>query len=359
MPALSGVAAVVERRQTLPILSNLLIEAREGTVVLTATDLELQVSAEVSAKVEEAGAITLPAKKFADICRALPEHSVVKVNVEGNRSSIRSGRSRFFLSVLAAEDYPSLEGEEGQVRVEVEREVLQRMLDRTSFAMGQQDVRYYLNGLLLEFAGDRFVAVGTDGHRLAKSEGSLKLGIDAEESRQVIVPGKTVSELRRLLGHSAVGTVDLEVGERTLVVRAGKTVVTTKLIDGRYPDYNRVIPGHLERSAILGRDVLKESLARTAVLSYEKHKGVRMTFDQGGLELEVRNPEQEEATEEIEIDYSGERTTIGFNVGYWLDVLNVIEGRDLRVKFMDSDVSAVLEDPNSSTELYVVMPMRI
>ena len=307
----------------------------------------------------EAGAITLPAKKFADVSKALPENSRISLEVSDTRGYVRCGRSRFSLSTLPAEDYPGLEGEASEQAFEVETAVLARMIERTSFAMAHQDVRYYLNGLLLEICPGRLVTVATDGHRLAKAESAVSALQSWEEKRQLILPEKTVAELKRLLAGKVGETTRLEIGDRTVVIRVGNNVVTTKLIDGRYPDYSRVIPTQLQHSALLEREAVKDSLARTAVLSYEKQKGVRMTFEEGTLKLEVSNPEHEEAEEEIAIDYQGGSTTIGFNVGYWLDVLNVLDGKSVEVRFLDSEVSAILSDPESPNELYVVMPMRI
>jgi DNA polymerase-3 subunit beta len=359
LPALTSVAAVVERRQTLPILSNLLVQTTDEGFVLTATDLELQISCNIKGKVEEPGAITLPAKKFADLCKALPEKGLITIEIGQSRASIRSGRSRFALSILPAEDYPSLEGETTELWFEIETAVLVRMLERTSFAMAHQDVRYYLNGLLVEISTGKLVTVATDGHRLAKSEATLSSLDTWENTKQLILPAKSVAELKRLMSGMGGQQTRLEIGDRSVVIRVGENVVTTKLIDGRYPDYGRVIPSQLEHSAMVERDLLREALARTAVLSYEKQKGVRMTFEEGNLRLEVSNPEHEEAREDIGIDYDGQTTTIGFNVGYWLDVLNVVDGKEIEMKFLDSEVSAILSDPDSPGELYVVMPMRI
>ncbi|MBK1647956.1 DNA polymerase III subunit beta [Rhabdochromatium marinum] len=359
VPTLMGVAAVVERRQTLPILGNLLIKTTEQGFSISATDLELQISSHVQAKVLEPGSITLPAKKFADICKALPEKAHISVEISQNRASIRCGRSRFSLSTLPAEDYPTLEGEEGQQFFELETAVLAKMIERTSFAMAHQDVRYYLNGLLLEICPGKLIAVATDGHRLAKAEAEIAALNSCEDTKQLILPAKTVSELKRLLSSKVGATVQLDIGDRSIVIRAAETVITSKLIDGRYPDYARVIPSHLESSAVVDREMLRDSLSRTTVLSYEKQKGVRMTFEEGLLRLEVSNPEHEEAQEEVGIDYSGQTITIGFNVGYWLDVLTVMDGKTAEIRFLNSEVSAILVDPESSGELYVVMPMRI
>jgi DNA polymerase-3 subunit beta len=359
IPALSGVAAVVERRQTLPILSNLLIETSDKGILLKATDLELQISSLVSGDVIDEGAITVPAKKFSDICRALPEGSRILLDVGESRATIRAGKARYQLSTLPAEDYPGLESNLGERVLNVDSDVLLRMIERTSFAMAHQDVRYYLNGLLLEIGDGKLISVATDGHRLAKSEVEFAGSAGWEGQSQFILPAKTVGELKRLVGGKEKGIVKLQLGERGAGASLGETILTTKLIDGRYPDYSRVIPAHLEETAVINRELLRDALTRTAVLSYEKQKGVRMTFETGLLKLEVSNPEHEQAEEEIPIEYAGKKTMIGFNVGYWIDVLNVIDGEELEVRFLDSDVSAVVSDPVCPGDIYVVMPMRI
>lgn len=359
VPALNGVAAVVERRQTLPILSNLLVKTTDSGIFLTATDLELQITSEIQSQVLEPGATTLPAKKFADICKAFPDSSRITLELNNHRASIRSGRSRFSLSTLPFEDYPSLETDVCDTFFDIESALFLHMLDRTSFAMAHQDVRYYLNGLMLEITSGKLICVATDGHRLAKSEYQITSLDDWEETKQIIIPAKTVNELKRLLSAKPAQYSRLEIGSRSILVKNGSTVISSKLIDARYPDYVRVIPSHLEHSAVADREILRDSISRIAVLSYEKQKGVRMTFAEGNLRLELSNPEHEEAQEEVEIDYHGSGASIGFNVGYWLDVLNSLDGESIEMQFLDSDVSAILRDPKSPGDLFVVMPMRI
>lgn len=358
-PALTTVAAVVERRQTLPILSNLLIETQDDALVLTATNLELQISARIPASILQAGRITLPAKKFADICRALPEDGQIEIEVKQSRAIVRSGRSYFSLSTLPAEDYPSLEANATEDSFAVGRDILYRLIEHSSFAMAHQDVRYYLNGMLLIVTTGKIIAVATDGHRLAKVEAETQALDSWPQERSVILPAKTVTELKRLLNNKGAETCQMELGESAIVVKMENTIITSKLIDGRYPDYERVIPRNLNHLAKIDRETLKNALTRMSVLSYEKQKGVRMTFAQDTLKLEVSNPEQEEAEESIAVEYPDEETTIGFNVAYWLDVLNVIEGKWICAHFIDAEASTILTDPESEGELYVVMPMRI
>jgi DNA polymerase III subunit beta len=356
VPVLQKVGGVVERRQTLPVLGNLLILASEGTVEVSGTDLEVEVRAGFDADVQAGGEITVPARKLTDICRALPEGADITLRQDKERFQVLAGRSRFTLSTLPAGDFPSMEGSSGEERIELEQGQLKDLLDRTAFAMAHQDVRYYLNGLLLEVRPDRLVAVATDGHRLAKVE--LQLESDVGEELQVIVPRKTVLELGRLLS-GGQSSVRVDVGERSFRAVADGVVLTSKLVDGRYPEYDRVIPAAPERFAVMDRELLRQALQRTSILSNEKYKGVRLHFESGVLRLQAHNPEQEEAEEEIEIEYEGEPAAIGFNVGYLLDVLNVLGTSEVRLAFSDGNSSAVLTGGGRDGEIYVVMPMRL
>ncbi len=363
LSALSLVGGVVERRQTQPILGNLLLNAEEGLLRLKGTDLEIEINSTAVCEVEEAGALTLPARKLIDICRSLPEGTEVQIRAQAERANMVSGRSRFTLSTLPAADFPSMEVPLSEVSLEMERAVLQRMLEKTSFAMAQQDVRYYLNGVLLELSADRVVAVATDGHRLSKAVAVVDAGSAGEvglnsDTRQVIVPAKTVLELKRLLG-SAPDRVRVELSERTLMVDFGKTQVVSKLVEGQYPDYNRVIPADLERLGTIDRERLKAALQRTAILSNEKYKGVRVTFEPGRLLLQTQNPEKEQAEDEIEIEYSGDRVAVGFNVAYVLDVLSAVDASQVEVRFRSAESSAVWQGVGAEDEVFVIMPMRL
>jgi DNA polymerase-3 subunit beta len=363
VPALAVVGGVVERRQTLPILGNLLLSASDGLLRLKGTDLEIEINSTAVCDVEEAGMVTLPARKLIDISRSLPDGTRIELKAQSERATLVSGRSRFTLGTLPAADFPSMELFADEVSLEVEREVLQRLLDKTSFAMAQQDVRYYLNGLLLELSADRAVAVATDGHRLAKAVAAVDGGSGpesglSEEPRQVIIPAKTVLELKRLLG-SAPERVRVQLSERALRVDLGKTQVVSKLVEGQYPDYNRVIPTDLERFASIDRERLKGALQRTAILSNEKYKGVRVTFETDRLLLQTQNPEKEQAEDEIEIDYSGEAVSVGFNVAYVLDVLSAVDSSTVEVRFKNAESSAVWQGVGAEDEVFVIMPMRL
>ena len=356
LPALGRVIGVVERRQTLPILGNLLLTVRGEAVELVGTDLEVEVRTRCEAQVQNEGEITLPARKLMDICRNLVEGSDVKFRLTGERCTVTSGRSRFALGVLPAGDFPLMEPEADSSSFTVRETVLTRILDKTAFAMAQQDVRYYLNGVLIEFSTAHLIGVATDGHRLAKFQAEST--VDMAAARQVIVPSKTVQELRKQLAASD-DPATIALGDKSIRIVLGVLTMTSKLVDGRYPEYDRVIPRELSKQATVGRDHLKRALSRTAILSNEKYRGVRLTFDAGVLKLQAHNPEQEEAEEEIEMDYDGPATSIGFNVSYLTDVLSVLDNDSVRIAFEDANSSSVWRGLDAPDETYVVMPMRL
>ena len=356
LPAAVIIGSVVERRQTLPILGNVLVHVFEGGVGLTATDLEVEVKTTAAAETIGEGEFTVPAKKFLDICRTLPEAARIVVRVEEERADIRSGRSRFLLGTLPAADYPSIEGTGAEATFEVGQGVLKRLFDMTAFSMAQQDVRYYLNGLLVELSQGKIRAVATDGHRLALGEAGADIGQEAE--RQVLLPRKAVMELSRLLDYGEA-IVTIELTSSLARFRLGTSVFTTKLIDGRFPDYEKVIPRSADKTAIVDREMFRSALARASILSTEKYKGIRLTFDEGSLRLQAHNPEQEEAEDELEIDYEDTALSIGFNVGYLLDILNVLESEKVALDLSSTNTSTVVRVPGDEGCLYVVMPMRL
>jgi DNA polymerase-3 subunit beta len=356
LPILNKVVGVVERRQTLPILGNLLVSAEDGQVNIVGTDLEIEIRASSEAKITEGGQVTIPARKLSDICRSLGEGTDIRFKVTGDRCVLTAERGRYVLGTLPAADFPSVETQPAQEVLTVEESTLKRLLEKTGFAMAQQDVRYYLNGLLLQVQKDVFRAVATDGHRLAAYECACSL--DLSESRSVIIPFKTVNELRRQLGASS-SSVQVEIGERLIRFLVGRTVTTSKLVDGRYPEYERVIPTGLSKVAYANKDALKRALSRTAILSNEKYRGVRLVFEPNVLRLVAHNPEQEEAVEEMELAYVGEPTTIGFNVAYLSDLLNAVDSESVEVRFEDGNSSSLWRGKEAIAETYVVMPMRL
>ncbi|MCB1737927.1 MAG: DNA polymerase III subunit beta [Gammaproteobacteria bacterium] len=350
------VIGVVERRQTLPVLSNLLVRATDGELEVTATDLEVELVARTKMVVDEPGEITLPARKLADICRSLPDGATVALNVGDNRATLRSGRSRFTLSTLQAEEFPRVDDIGASVKFSVTEQDLRSLLERTQFAMAVQDVRYYLNGLLLEISAKQLRAVATDGHRLATCV--IEADTNVEESKKVIVPRKGITELLRLL-ESSDKPAQIEIGENHLRVTLADLRFTSKLIDGRFPDYDRVIPQGGELVVTANREWLRQALSRTAILSNEKYRGVRLTLLPDTLRIQAHNPEQEEAEEEIEVQYTGVEVEIGFNVTYILDALAVLDIQDVTLTLKDQNSSCLIQSSESADCLHVVMPMRL
>ena len=352
---LQAVIGVVERRQTMPILANVLVTGRDDQLSLTATDLEVELVARTKVNLQQAGEITLPGRKLLDIIRALPEKASITISIEGERATVRSGKSRFTLTTLPASDFPTVEDIRSQHSLKVDQQVLKRLLDKTHFSMAQQDVRYYLNGMLLELAGNVLRTVATDGHRLAYCETTLASAASA--SHQVIVPRKGVLELQRLLGGD--GEVEIAVGSTHVRAEIGDIRFTSKLIDGRFPEYGRVIPADPPKQIKADRDILRAALQRAAILSNEKYRGIRLALKANTLVLQSHNPEQEEAEEELEVAYGGDEVEIGFNVNYLLDALAAVDGNEVQIGLTDANNSCLLTAPEVVTAKYVVMPMRL
>lgn len=358
MKPLNLVAGVVERRQTLPILSNVKIELDDGVLSLTGTDLEVELVGRIELGDDaEVGEVTVPARKLADICKSLPDGSEVEFSVDGERVVVRSGRSRFTLSTLPANDFPSIDQAAGSLSFSVNQAQLKRLIERTSFSMAQQDVRYYLNGMLFEVSAEQLRTVATDGHRLAMS--TLNDSFDGvKEAMQVILPRKGVLELQRLL-QDPDADVNVVIGSNHFHASTPEFTFTSKLVDGKFPDYERVLPRGATSPMLAQRTDLRDSLSRTAILSNEKYRGVRLIVDNDTLDIHANNPEQEEAEESIGIEYAGERIEIGFNVGYLIDVLGVLQGPQVRFQLTDGASSVLIEDPEDEAAMYVVMPMRL
>lgn len=359
LPALLQVGTIVERRQTLPILANLLFQVKNGNMTMVATDLELEVKTQLAVEASEDGDFTLPARKIIDICKALEDGASIALEVDGEKAVLRSGRGRYRLSTLPAGDYPAMEVAAATHQVNIPQHLLKRLLEKTSFAMAQQDVRYYLNGMFFETRPGRLRAVATDGHRLALCD--VPLEEDQEVGIQAIVPRKAVLELNRILdSRKDAPPVELQFSSGFLKVIFPGGSFATKLIDGRYPDYAKVIPGSDNvKQLVADREPLRHALMRTAILSNEKFRGVRFQVSPGLLNLLAHNPEHEEAEEELEVDYVGEEMMVGFNVGYLLDVLGVLEEERVRFGLIDPASSCVITSENQDGCQYVVMPMRI
>ncbi|MGI9293706.1 MAG: DNA polymerase III subunit beta [Pseudomonadales bacterium] len=352
---LQAVIGVVERRQTMPILANVLLVAKDGEVSVTATDLEVELVAVAEVSVDSPGEVTVPGRKLLDICRALPDDAEIVISQSGEKLNIKSGRSKFSLTTLPAAEFPTVDDINAGHTVSVSQGVLSRLLEKTHFSMAQQDVRYYLNGLLLETGKNVLRAVATDGHRLALCE--VDLDDKKAPEQQVIVPRKGVLELQRLM--SGDGDLQIELGSNHVRIQLEGIRFTSKLIDGRFPEYERVIPQDTSNALTADRTLFRSALQRTAILSNEKYRGIRLIIRQGGMVLQAHNPEQEEAEEEFEADYSGEEIEIGFNVNYLLDALSAIESDEVSLALVDGNSSCLLREPGKDDCKYVVMPMRL
>lgn len=354
--ALQSVSGVVERKQTMPVLANVLLVVKDSSVQVTATDLEVELSASASIQGLEDGEITVPGRKLMDIVKALPERAEIVIATEAERVIVRSGKSRFTLTSLPATDFPSNENFEVKQKVAISQSDLKALLDKTHFSMAQQDVRYYLNGLLFELSQNMLRLVATDGHRLALSEAIVQ-GTVKDDSLQVILPRKGVLELQRILGLD--GEVELSIGSNHMRVSVSGVRFTSKLIDGRFPDYNRVIPVDPVRIVESSPGIVKAALQRAAILANEKFRGIRLTLKQNVLNLQAHNPDQEEAEEEIEVKYQGEAMEIGFNINYLMEALSAIQGEQVELGFTDGNSSCLIKAPGTVNTRYVVMPMRL
>jgi len=353
---LQTVIGVVERRQTMPILANIMLAAKGGKIAITATDLEVELVATSEVDVQRAGEVTVPGRKLLDICRALPEGVEITMSLEGERMTIRARRSRFTLTTLPASEFPTVDEINAEQTLQVPLKDLKRLLEKTHFSMAQQDVRYYLNGMLLETSAKLLRSVATDGHRLALCEIDLPSG--GKPGQQVIVPRKGVLELQRILTSDDT-FAEVSVGTNHFRVKIGEVRLTSKLIDGRFPEYGRVIPANPPRLVTAVRDDLRQALQRAAILSNEKYRGIRFALKTGTLTIQAHNPEQEEAEEEVEVGYDGDELEIGFNVNYLLDALAAVEGTEVNVGLTDGNSSCLITSAADAGARFVVMPMRL
>jgi DNA polymerase III subunit beta len=353
---LTSVTGIVERRHTLPILSNLLLEAKNNQIQLTATDLEMQISMTIESEFKGELSTTLSAKKFLDICRALPESANIDMVSQDSRLTVKAGKSRFNIQTLPAADYPVMTKASDQTTViKISQIVFKKLLKQVEFAMAQQDIRYYLNGLLLEVIENNLNIIGTDGHRLSFTSAKLNQSYDKTD---VIVPRKTVIELIKLLNDSDE-EVTIEIGAGQVNFTFNEIRLISKIIDGKFPDYNRVIPTGHQNSFTVNRMSVLTAMLRASILSNEKYRGIRMVLTNNNLKLISTNTEQEEAEEELEIDYVKDPLDIGFNVTYLIDVLNNVNDENIQFSFADANSSCLITVPNDTEYKYVVMPMRI
>lgn len=352
------VAGVVERRQTLPVLSNVLLVVEGNQLSLTGTDLEVELIGRVTLEqaAEVAGEITIPAKKLMDICKSLPDKSEISFKLDNGKVVVQAGRSRFSLSTLPATEFPNVEHANVDIQLQLPQSSIRRLIDRTGFAMAHQDVRYYLNGMLLEVAAHGIKAVATDGHRLATC--AVDIDTSAEETVQVIVPRKGVLEIAKLMtGGDA--PVEISLGSNHVVCKTTDFTFTSKLVDGKFPDYDRVIPKNGDKYVYADRQEMRQVFSRTAILSNEKYRGIRLVLTDGNLQVFANNPEQEEAEESMVVDYQGESLEVGFNVSYLQDVLSVLDSATVKLSLFDANSSALVTEADGGDSMYVVMPMRL
>ena len=354
--SLQNAAAVAERRQTIPILANLRLKTVNGKLEVTATDLEIQIKTYSDLiEIQEEGETTVSARKMSELCRSLPEGENVNFSLSNGKLTVSSSNFHADFATISPDDFPEIEINEEQTPITVESSVLKRLLSKTSFSMASQDVRYYLNGMLLEIEGNKINGVATDGHRLAFSSATTNA---ADLDVRNILPRKAVLELSKLLSPNE-GTVELLIGASYVDVRSENLSFSSKLIDGKYPDYNKVFPTGEPLPLEISKEILQSALSRASVLSNEKYRGVRFQLSENKLKLTANNPEQESAEEEVDVIYKGSELEVGFNIGYLLDVLSSIESETVSFEFYGEDSSCIIKEQNSEDDVYVIMPMRL
>jgi len=353
---ITQVVGVVERRQTLPVLANFLISTRNGQLSITGTDMEVELIAVVDAQIESEGETTVPARKLVDIVRMLPDGVNITAVSEGDKMTVSSGKGRYTLATLPATEFPATDQVETLETLNIQEYKLKNVLDKTAFAMANQDVRYYLNGLLFDFHDNDLSTVATDGHRLAICD--LDTDLAVAEERQLIVPRKGVLELSRMLSDSK-DPVELALGKNHIRLVKGSTIFTSKLIDGRFPEYRAVIPKGTDRHIRINRDAFTRALQRASILSNEKYKGVRLEASDGSVKIIAHNPQHEEAVEELEADLNFDQLAIGFNVTYLLDALTAIDAETVLMELKDSNSSCLISGESGGSDRHVVMPLKL
>ena len=359
LPAVQSVIGAIERRQTLPILSNLLIQIKDNFATITATDLEIELKNTIQLNGNyENFDFTIPARKIADICKNIEYGCEINFSINKDNVTILANRSKFTLSMLPSIDYPKIESSNPKNSFKIEQNKLKKIINNVSFAMAQQDVRYYLNGMLFELKEGSISAVTTDGHRLAVSQTDTDLSI--EGTKQFIIPRKTVTELQKLL-YDNNEIINIDIDDNYIKFQIGNIILTSKLIDGKFPDYNRVIPIHNDKAAKINKEDLRHALLRSSIISNEKFKGAKFLFSQDLLSIETQNSERENSKEELAIEYNNGEMNIGFNISYILDILNIIHDEYINLELKSTDTSGIvkMEDSNKIKSVYVVMPMRI
>ena len=352
-PRLQNVVGVVERKASKEVMSNLLFDATDSQIQITGTDSEVELQTTIAATITDAGKFTAPARKLFDICKSMPDDVVLKFDFGEEKAILKAGKSRFTLATLSADDFPIADDLVDFVSVTLPQNHLATAINRTSFAMANQDARYYLNGLLFQIKDSELTCVGTDGHRLALSRAKVDGDVD---DLSAIVPRKAIIELSRLIG-DGTGDVTLKLSSNHMQVDIDDLQFTSRLIDGKYPDFERVIPDDTDNISVIDSKILKSALTRSSILANETYKGVRLTFEKNSLGIQANNPKSEEAIDEIEAEYSGNDVEIGFNVTYLLDALNAADVEFVSLKIKDGDSSLVINPDDQTT--FIVMPVRL
>ncbi|MEE4245873.1 MAG: DNA polymerase III subunit beta [Kangiellaceae bacterium] len=352
------VSGAIERRQTLPVLANLLLQVDDGALTITGTDLEVEMVAKVNIEGEHLpGEVTVPAKKLLDIIKSIGSEEQITLELVDGKVKVITPRSRFSLATLPATEFPNLEDSLGLADISISVTELKGLISDTQFAMAQQDVRYYLNGMLFDFTdNNQLVAVATDGHRLAMS--SAVIQSDIGSSQQAIVPRKGVLELSRFLS-SVDEEIKLQISNNHIRATSNHFSFTSKLVDGKYPDYQKVLPRGGDKLVVAEKNQLKEALQKASILCNEKFRGVRFNLSNNKVNIHSNNPEQEEAEVELTVDYEGPELEIGFNVNYMIDVLSTVSSDNIKLTFSDANSSLLVEEIEGSSSVYVIMPMRL
>ena len=355
--SLNQTLGVVEKRQTLPILSNILLEVDESSLKLTATDLESEISTTSTvSNYKSGGKTTAPARKLSDLCRLMPDLAEIHFFLDGDNLKIETESGKYNLSTLPSEDFPVFEIEDTQSQINISSQNLKNLITKTSFAMGNQDWRHYLNGLYMMIDDKVITTVATDAHRLAMATSSLNEA--SSESTSGIVPRKSINEIGKLVGEESENVV-IQLGQTSIAANVSGTTFVSKLIEGKFPDYEQVIPSGESSLLVVDRKNFSESLSRVSVLSSEKYKGVRIITKKDSLNISANNPEKEQGEENLPCEYQGEEIDIAFNVNYLQEILSTIDSEKIEINFFGSEKSCLITDPNSENLKYVVMPLLI
>ena len=355
--SLNQTLGVVEKRQTLPILSNVLFEVDESSLKLTATDLESEISTTSTiSNFKSGGKTTAPARKLSDLCRLMPDLAEIHFFLDGDNLKIETESGKYNLSTLPSEDFPVFETEDAQSQINISSQNLKNLITKTSFAMGNQDWRHYLNGLYMMIDDKVITTVATDAHRLAMATSSLNEA--SSEATSGIVPRKSINEIGKLVGDESENVV-IQLGQTSIAANVSGTTFVSKLIEGKFPDYEQVIPSGESSLLVVDRKNFSESLSRVSVLSSEKYKGIRIITNKDSLNISANNPEKEQGEENLSCEYQGEEIDIAFNVNYLQEILSTIDSEKIEINFFGSEKSCLITDPNSENLKYVVMPLLI